>query len=65
MTSALPIPTVNEVLNRTRTSNGFHAWPVYGGSITVPEQVLRSCLEDAYDQYMPNWPTLVYIPFSD
>lgn len=57
--SRVTIPTVNDVLASTAIVNGFHAWPVQGGTIRLAEAELRPELEAAYDPTMPDWPVLV------
>lgn len=55
----IKIPTVDEVLDATHTSNGFHDFAVEGGSITVQTEALRKVLEAAYDSSNPDWVALV------
>lgn len=49
------VPTVADLLEQTAIGNGLHRWAVEGGSIEVPDNVLRYVLEDAYDSTNPNW----------
>ena len=58
-------PTVDYMLDLTLICNGYHEWPVYGGTIVVKEDTLREALEDAYDQHMPSWPEFVDLNFQD
>ena len=53
------IPTVEDILNQTAVSNGFHDFAVEGGTIRISIDTLRQALENAYDPNMPNWVTLV------
>lgn len=58
------VPTVADLLEQTAIGNGLHRWAVEGGSIEVPDNVLRYVLEDAYDPSMPNWPSMVEIDYA-
>jgi hypothetical protein len=47
---------------------GFHGWAVEGGTIRLPEALLRPVLEAACDPAMADWPALVEIdadPLAD
>jgi hypothetical protein len=59
--SCVTIPTVDDVLTSTAIGGGFHNWAVEGGTIRLPEALLRPVLEAAYDSTMPDWPALVEI----
>jgi hypothetical protein len=59
--SCVTIPTVDDVLTSTAIGGGFHDWAVQGGTIRLPEALLRPVLEAAYDPTMPDWPALVEI----
>jgi hypothetical protein len=61
MTTNRTIHTVDDVLASTAIGNGFHDWAVEGGTIQLPEALLRPVLEAAYDSTMPDWPALVEI----
>jgi len=49
------IPTVEDVLQETRTIEGWHQF----GEYTLETSKLRPLLEQAYDSTMPNWPATV------
>lgn len=53
------VPSVQDVLDYTYVSNGFHQWGVTGGVVLVQTKDLRAALEDAYDANMVEWPSLV------
>lgn len=55
------VPTVDEMLERTRVGSGLHEWPVEGGTIRVTRAELLPALEAAYDSIMPDWPATVDI----
>lgn len=55
------VPTVNDILNQTATSNGWHVFSVEGGAITVSTDELRPALEAAYDPCMAAWPSMAEI----
>jgi hypothetical protein len=55
------ISTVDDVLASTAIGGGFHAWPVEGGTVRLPEALLRPVLEAAYDPLMPDWTAMVEI----
>ena len=57
--SRVTIRTVDDVLASTAIGGGFHAWPEQGGTIRLPEALLRPALEAAYDPLMPDWPSMV------
>lgn len=56
---AMPIPTVDSLLASTAIGNGWHDWPIEGGSIRVETAALRIALGRAYDPFMPNWASFI------
>lgn len=55
------VPTVEDILNETATSNGWHVFSVEGGAITISTCELRLALEAAYDPCIAAWPSMVEI----
>lgn len=53
------VPTVGDALSNTSVGNGYHDWPVEGGTIRLSEAGLKPALEAAYDPSAPDWQTLV------
>jgi hypothetical protein len=53
------VPTVDDILNQTAVSNGFHDFAVEGGTIRVSTDLLRTVLTEYYDPCMPNWVALI------
>jgi hypothetical protein len=56
-----PIPTVDNLLDRTHIGGHFHQWGADGGVIRVTRHELRPALEAAYDPTLPDWPAMVEI----
>jgi hypothetical protein len=50
-----PVPTVEEILERTHIGCHVHEWGAEGGVISVARDELRTALEAAYDETDPNW----------
>lgn len=60
MNQAYPtVPTVQEVLDQRYESNGLYRWDVEGGTVWLPENVLRPALEAAYEEDFPEWQQFV------
>ena len=55
----MTVPTVDALLASTAIGNGWHDWPIEGGSIRVETAALRIALERAYDPSMPNWASVI------
>jgi hypothetical protein len=54
-------PTVDDVLARTHLGGHFHEWSADGIVIRVTRDELRPPLEAAYDETVPDWPSMVEI----
>lgn len=66
MNQAYPtVPTVQEVLDQRYESNGLYRWDVEGGTVWLPEDVLRPALEEAYEDGSPEWQQFVEIEGLD
>lgn len=52
-------PTVEDLLNETAVSNGWHDVAVEGGTIRISAEAARMVFEEAYDPSMPNWPAMI------
>lgn len=55
----MAIPTIDSLLASTAIGNGWHDWPVEGGSVRIETAALRIALEQAYDPYMPSWASVI------
>jgi len=53
--------TVQNVLDMTVVSNGFHDFALEGGTVRISEDRLRPALEAAFDPDFPNWVELVQL----
>jgi hypothetical protein len=53
--------TVQQILDQTATSNGFHRFAVEGGSVDITTDALRPCLEDAFDSSMEGDAWLAFV----
>jgi hypothetical protein len=60
-TTAMTVPTVDDVLACTHVGGHFHDWRVDCSVIRVTRDELRPALEAAYDRNMPDWPAMVEI----
>jgi hypothetical protein len=63
--SVQPIPTVQQILDKTSVGNGFHKFAIEGGFVHLTTEVFRLALEDAYDPTMRDWQLFVKIWVSD
>ena len=57
--SRVTIPTVDAVLEETSIGCGLHRWNLEGGAIEVTTDELRPVLQEAYDESMRDWPSLI------
>jgi hypothetical protein len=54
-----PVPTVDDVLARTASGDGYHRWPVPGGIIQIKTAKLRPLLKKSYHPAKPDWTAMV------
>jgi len=53
------IDEIDRVVRDSRIAPGLCEWGVSGGLVRVTEAGLRSACEEAFDPFMPHWPSLV------